>query len=104
MDLQFLAGWVAGKCTGKPFVTPWTVACQAPLSMEFSRILEWVATPSSRDLPDPGIKPTSPVSPALACGFFTPEPPGKPRGRNRYIDIERQRQRLRQRQRWKESL
>ena len=33
-------------------VTPWTVACQAPLSMEFSRtrILEWVAFPSPRDL------------------------------------------------------
>ena len=30
------------------------------------------------DLPNPGIKPTSPVSPALAGGFFTTEPPGKP--------------------------
>ena len=30
------------------FVTPWTVAHQAPLSMEFSRILEWVAMPSFR--------------------------------------------------------
>ena len=29
------------------------------------------------DLPDPGIKPTSPTSPALAGGFFTTEPPGK---------------------------
>ena len=36
--------------------------------------------PSSRDLPDPGIKPTSPASPALAGGFFTTEPAGKPRG------------------------
>ena len=31
--------------------------------------------PSPGDLPDPGIKLTSPVSPALAGGFFTPEPP-----------------------------
>ena len=77
MDLQFLAGWVAGKCTGKPFVTPWTVACQAPLSTEFSRILEWVATPS-RDLPDPGIKPTSPVFPALQSVSLPSEPPEKP--------------------------
>ena len=40
-----------------------------------ARILEWVAMPSSGDLPDPGIKP---VSPALAGGFFTAEPPGSP--------------------------
>ena len=30
-----------------------------------TRILEWVAMPSSRDLPDPGIEPMSPVAPAL---------------------------------------
>ena len=39
--------------------------------------LEWVATSSSGDLPNPGIKPTSPASPALAGGFFTTESPGK---------------------------
>ena len=41
------------------FVTPWTEACQAPLSMGIfqARILEWVACPYSGDLPDPGIKP-----------------------------------------------
>ena len=33
--------------------------------------------PPSGDLPDSGIKPASPVSPALASGFFTTEPPGK---------------------------
>ena len=38
-----------------------------------ARILEWVATPSSRDLPNPGIKPESPAS---AGGFSTAEPPG----------------------------
>ena len=37
--------------------------------------LEWVAIFSSRDLPDPGVKPTSPAS---ADGFFTTEPLGKP--------------------------
>jgi len=36
-----------------------------------ARILEWVAKPSSGDLPDPGIEPTSLVSPALAGRFFT---------------------------------
>ena len=37
-----------------------------------ARILEWVAMPSSRDLPTPGITPTSLTSPALAGRFFTP--------------------------------
>ena len=36
-----------------------------------ARILEWVAISYSRDLPEPGIKPASPKSPALAGGFFT---------------------------------
>ena len=43
-----------------------------------ARVLEWVVIPSTRDLPNPGIKPTSPVSPAMADGLFTTEPPGKP--------------------------
>ena len=49
------------------FATLWTVACQAPLSMVFSRQEYWrgLPSPSPRDLPDPGIKPASPVSPAL---------------------------------------
>ena len=38
-----------------------------------ARILEWVAISSSRDLPDPGIEPTSPASPELAGRFFTTE-------------------------------
>ena len=40
-----------------------------------ARILDWVVISFSRDIPNPGIKPTSP---SLACGFFTTEPPGKP--------------------------
>ena len=56
----------------------WTVACQAPLFVGFSRQekLEWIAISSSRDLS--GIEPESPVSPALAGGFFTTVPPGEP--------------------------
>jgi len=42
-----------------------------------ARILE-VAFPPLGDLSNPGIKPACPVSPALAGGFFTTEPPGKP--------------------------
>ena len=45
------------------FVTPWTVACQAPLSMGFSRLEYWSALPfpSPGDLSDPGIEPKSPA-------------------------------------------
>ena len=62
------------------FVTPWTIAHQAPLSMEFCRQEYWsgLSFPPPGDLPNPRIKPTSPASPALAGGFFTTEPPGKP--------------------------
>ena len=59
------------------FVTPWTAAHQAPLSIGFPRQEHWngLPFPSPWDLPNPGIKPTSP---ALADRFFTTEPPGKP--------------------------
>ena len=62
------------------FVTLWTVAHQAPLSMGFSRQEYWSGFPfpSPGDLPDPGTEPTSLVSPALTDGFFTNAPPGKP--------------------------
>ena len=45
------------------FVTPWTVAYQAPQSMEFSRQEYWsgVPFPSPGDLPNPGIEPVSPA-------------------------------------------
>ena len=58
------------------FVTPWTVAHQAPLPMEFSRQEYWsgLPFPSSGYLPNPGIKP---ASPGLAHRFCTTEPPGK---------------------------
>ena len=60
-------------------VTPWTIAHQFPLSMGFFRQEYWsgLPFPSPGDLPDPGIKPASLVSPALAGGFFTSESPGK---------------------------
>ena len=58
-------------------VTPWTVACQAPLSMGFSRQEYWsgLPFPSPGDLPDPGMEP---IAPALASGSLPSEPPGKP--------------------------
>ena len=74
------------------FVTPWTVAYQAPLSMGFPRRKYWngLPFPSPGDLPDQGIKPLSlalaslpsesPGRPlALAGGILTTESPGKGR-------------------------
>jgi len=45
------------------FATSWTVACQAPLSMGFSRQDYWngLPFPSSEDLPNPGIESASPT-------------------------------------------
>ena len=61
------------------FATPWTAAHQASLFLEFSRQEYWdgLPFPSLGNLPNPGIKPASFVSPTLAGGFFTTEPPGE---------------------------
>ena len=58
------------------FVIPWTVAHQAPLSLEFSRqeYSSGLPFPSPGDLLGPGIEPVSPASPKLAGRFFTTEP------------------------------
>ena len=55
------------------FVTLWALACQAPLSMGFSRqeYCSELLCPPPGDLPSPGIEPTSLTSPALASRFFT---------------------------------
>ena len=60
------------------FVTPWTVAYQAPLSVGFSRQEYWsgLPFPSPGDLPDPGIEPGFPT---LEADALTSEPPGKTR-------------------------
>ena len=59
------------------FVMQQTAAHQTPLSMGFPRQEYWsgLPSPSVGALPDPGIEP---ASPALAGGFFTTEPQGKP--------------------------
>ena len=62
------------------FVTPWTVACQDPLSMKFSRQEYWsgLSFPTLGDFSNPWIELTSLLdSPELAGGFFTTTPPGK---------------------------
>ena len=57
---------------------PWTLAHQAPLSMEFSRQEYWSGLPflSPGDLPKSGIEPRSP---SLKADSLMSEPPGKPR-------------------------
>ena len=60
--------------------TSWTVACQVPLSMGFPKQEYRSGLPflPPGDLPDPGVEPSSLMSPASAGGFFTTEPPGRP--------------------------
>ena len=60
------------------FATPWTIACQAPLSTEFSRQEYWsgLPFPPPGDLPDPGTEPRSPI---LQEDSLPSEPPGKPK-------------------------
>ena len=64
-------------------MTLWTAARQAPLSTGFPRQERWsgLPFPPPGDLPDPGIEPASPASPALAGGFFTTEPPREAHGK-----------------------
>ena len=56
-------------------MTPWTVACQASLSMGFPKQESWSGLPflSPGDLPDPGVEPGSP---ALRADSLLFEPPG----------------------------
>ena len=63
------------------YVTPWTIAHQASLSMGFARQEYWsgLPFPFPGDLPDPGIEPQAPAVSCIAGEFFTTEPLGKPR-------------------------
>ena len=71
--IEYGGGLVVKLCL--TFVIPWTVACQARLSIVFPRqeYRSELPFPSPGDLPDPGIEP---MSPASAGGFFTTAPPG----------------------------
>ena len=71
------------------FVAPRTAARQAPLSMGFSRQEYWsgLPCPPPGDLPNPGIEPESPVSPALAGRFFTTSVTGEAQYTHTHIHI-----------------
>ena len=62
--------WLVGLVSNSypTFETPWTIACQAPLCVGFSRQEYWsgLPFPSPGDLPDPGIRPGSPVLQAVS--------------------------------------
>ena len=75
LTVPFVVVWLLSSA--QFFATPQTITRQAPLSMGFPRQEYWsgLSFPSPGNLPDPRIKP---MSPALAGGFFTTEPPGKP--------------------------
>ena len=68
-------------CQVQLFATPWPVACQAYLSMGFTRLEYWsgLPFPFPGDLPNPGIKPGSP---ALQADSLPREPPEKPIGKH----------------------
>ena len=74
------------------FTTPWTEACQPPLSMGFPRQEYWngLTSPFPGDLPNPGIKLTSPV---LQADSLLSEPPGKPKLYSR-LDRKMKRERI----------
>ena len=74
MLFQVFDGLIAKSCL--TLATPWTVACQAPLSMGFSRQEYWTGLPffSPGNLPDPEIKPESSAFPALQVGSLRLEP------------------------------
>ena len=80
MNVDFLPSNVGTRSVTQSFlifVTPWTVALQAPLSMGLLRQEYWsgLPFPSPGNLTDPGIGPPSLVSPTLTGRFFTTAPP-----------------------------
>ena len=66
---------------------PWTVARQAPLSVEFSKNTEVDPIPLSRTPSNPGIKSISLASPAMAGEFFTTKPAGKPNTKHNLVNL-----------------
>ena len=75
----------ARACSVELYLMPWAVALQAPLSMGFSRQESWsgLPCPLPGDLPDSGIEPASPASPALQVNALSAEPPGESRSQEK---------------------
>ena len=71
-------GFVAKLCPTLGDPKDWGLPGFSVHEISQARILEWDDISSFRDLPNPGIEPTSPASPSLAGKLFASEPPGKP--------------------------
>ena len=69
----------------RPCVTPWTVACQAPLSMGFSR--QEYQSDLHGIFPRKGFEPTSLTFPALVGRLFATRPPGKPQSSTQWFPM-----------------
>ena len=80
MDHAFGACMLSCSSQVRLFVTLWTIACQAPLSMRFSRQEYWsgLPCPPPEDLPNPVTEPGASHIFCIAGGLFTAEPLGKP--------------------------
>ena len=76
---KFMSCVLSRSVMSDSFVTLWTVAHQAPLSMEFPRqeYCSGLSFPSPGDIPHPGVKHESPVSPALQLDSLPSEPSEK---------------------------
>ena len=85
--LDKCAVWAWSLSGVQLFATPWTVTHQAPLSMEFSRPECWSGLPfhSPGNLPNPGIEPESPASPALRVGSLLLNHQESPGWLNKFI-------------------
>ena len=85
-----ICGRISGvrQCTKSclTLATPWTVACQAPLSMGFSRqeYSSGLPFPSPGDLSNPGIEPGSPV---LQADSLPTELPAKPTASLKFTEV-----------------
>ena len=90
-DINYGMGMACVLSRVQLFATPWTVACQAPRPMEFSRQEYWsgLSFPPTGNLPDPGIKYESLASSTFSGGSFTTEPPGKPMVKEKKLPITR---------------
>ena len=78
---SLISGFILSHLVVSDSVTPFAATCQAPLSMGFSRQEYWngLPFPPPGDHPNSGIKPESPVSPALQADSLPTEPSGKSR-------------------------
>ena len=84
--IVYVCVYVLFSVMSNSFVTPWTITRQAPLSMGFSKQEYWNGCHAllQGTFLNPGTEPTSPVSPALACKFYTTSTPQEAQNKDTY--------------------